>query len=57
MRSVEQCSHVCKLKELVILTPKKSKSQFFSLDKRGKSEFWGAIVGIRAQNCILGLEL
>ena len=36
---------------------KKSKPHFFSSNKRENPEFLGAIVGVKAQNCILGLGL
>ena len=32
----------------------KSKFYFFSLDKKEKLKFWGAIVGEKAQICVLG---
>ena len=63
LRSVSSIYGICKIvishmwtKEMNGFNSKKSKPHFFSSDRREKPEFLGAIVEVRPQNCILGLE-
>ena len=54
MKRMRQRSHTCESKNWRDLSFKYQNPAFFSLDKREKSEIWGAIVGTKTQIHVVG---